>query len=243
MRTLAAAALMLSLPSAMAADGSIQVGHDHDGNLVAVSLSAGAASARTPPKQEAAAKGETSVAASPEISRILGELARRHGVSPALVKAVVTVESSFDPKAVSAKGARGLMQLMPGTAADLGVDDLYDPRGNLDGGIRHLRGLLDRFDGDLRLALAAYNAGEEAVRRNGGVPPYPETREYVRRVLEQYERWQRAAPEGPTKTVYRFRDAAGRVVVSNVAGSATRATPSEPRTAERAGAPSAGASR
>lgn len=111
------------------------------------------------------------------------DAARRHGVSEALIFAVIRYESDFDPFAVSRKGARGLMHLMPDTARSLGVRDAFDPIDNIDGGVRHLRGLLDRFDDNVALALAAYNAGERAVATYGGVPPYPETREYVRRVL------------------------------------------------------------
>lgn len=107
--------------------------------------------------------------------------ARRHRVDPRLVHAVITVESRFQAHARSRKGAMGLMQLMPATARDLQVTDPWDPAANIDGGVRHLRQLLDRFD--LRLAVAAYNAGAGAVRRFGGVPPFRETQAYVRQVL------------------------------------------------------------
>jgi len=112
------------------------------------------------------------------------EISARHGMSPALVEAVIRVESAFNPQAVSRKGARGLMQLMPETANALGVQDSFDPRQNIDGGVRHLRRLIDRYPGDLQLALAAYNAGVGAVDSHGGIPPYPETQQYVRRVLQ-----------------------------------------------------------
>jgi soluble lytic murein transglycosylase-like protein len=118
---------------------------------------------------------------------LAAEAARRHGVDPALVLAVVDVESAFRPNAVSPKGAQGLMQLMPRTAAELGVSDPFDPAQNVDGGARHLRALLTSHNGDLEKALAAYNAGSDAVRRHGGVPPYPETRDYVRKVLGRYQ--------------------------------------------------------
>ena len=113
--------------------------------------------------------------------------ARRHGLEPGLVMAVVSVESGFRPEAVSPKGAQGLMQLMPKTAEALGVEDAFDPAQNLDGGARHLGELLTVYGGDLTRALAAYNAGEGAVLRHGGVPPYRETRAYVRKVLERYQ--------------------------------------------------------
>jgi hypothetical protein len=112
---------------------------------------------------------------------LIGPLARHFGVDPSLVHAVVSAESGYQPTARSRKGALGLMQLMPATALQYGVSDPFEPKANLEAGIRHLRSLLDRYD--VSLALAAYNAGEGAVRRYGGIPPYNETRAYVRRVL------------------------------------------------------------
>lgn len=124
---------------------------------------------------------------SAEFDRLIRESCERYGVEFALVKAVVKAESAFDPLALSPAGARGLMQLMPDTAALQGVTDVHDPRDNIDGGVRHLRLLLDRFRGNLTLTLAAYNAGLEAVARYNGVPPYEETQEYVQRVLQYRE--------------------------------------------------------
>lgn len=121
-----------------------------------------------------------------DLRAIAAAAARRHGLDPQLVLAVVSVESGFRPEAVSPKGARGLMQLMPRTAESLGVEDAFDPEQNLDGGARHLGQLLTLYGGDLVKALAAYNAGEGAVDRHGGVPPYRETRAYVKKVLERY---------------------------------------------------------
>jgi hypothetical protein len=117
-----------------------------------------------------------------EYDALITELAKRHGVDSRLVHAVVTVESAYHVRARSLKGARGLMQLMPDTARQYGVRNSYNPESNLDAGIKHLRSLLDRFD--LKLAIAAYNAGEATVQRFGGIPPYPETRDYVTRVLK-----------------------------------------------------------
>lgn len=119
---------------------------------------------------------------------VIALAARRHDVPPGLVKAIVATESNFDPRAVSPKGALGLMQLMPTTARALGVADPFETFANVDAGVRYLRGLLERY-GRLDLALAAYNAGPTAVDRHGGVPPYRETREYVRRVLAYYQRY------------------------------------------------------
>jgi soluble lytic murein transglycosylase-like protein len=112
--------------------------------------------------------------------------ASRYAVSRELVAAVIEVESQFNTRAVSHRGAQGLMQLMPATAASLGVRDAFDPRDNIDGGVRHLRWLMDRFDHDVPTVLAAYNAGEKAVRKNQRVPR--ETREYVKRVMRKMNR-------------------------------------------------------
>jgi soluble lytic murein transglycosylase-like protein len=114
---------------------------------------------------------------------LINEVARRHHVDTALVKAVIRAESDFVPEAISPKGALGLMQLMPATARMHGVWRAFEPRENVEGGVTHLRYLLDRYNGNLRLALAAYNAGEKAVDAHGGVPPFPETQEYVTSVL------------------------------------------------------------
>jgi len=116
------------------------------------------------------------------------EAAILYGFSQILVAAIIETESQFNTHAVSRRGARGLMQLTPATAALLGVDDPFDPRANIHGGVRHLRSLMDRFDNNLTLALAAYNAGERAVLIYGGVPPYRETRQYVSRILQRLDR-------------------------------------------------------
>jgi len=118
-----------------------------------------------------------------ELRKLAGRVARRHGLSEALVQAVVQVESRYDAFAVSPRGAMGLMQLMPQTARRFQVDDAFDPAANLDGGVRYLKELLERYRGETQLALAAYNAGEKAVERYGGIPPYRETMQYVDRVL------------------------------------------------------------
>lgn len=121
-------------------------------------------------------------------------IASREGVDPALVQALIAVESAFNPRAISPKGAIGLMQLMPQTASRYGVSDPFDPQENVTAGIRYLRDLLRLFGGDLRKALAAYNAGENAVLMYRGIPPYRETSEYVQKVLARY----RPAEEPPS---------------------------------------------
>lgn len=143
------------------------------------------------PKGTLKARGvrKVSATASRDFDIAIKRASRHHGVSPALVKAVIAAESGFDHLAESSKGARGLMQLMPGTASDLGVDDAYDPWQNIDGGTRYLCEMIDRFPGELSLALAAYNAGPEAVRQYQGIPPYKETRGYVKRVLKLYKKY------------------------------------------------------
>ncbi len=122
------------------------------------------------------------------LAPMIDAAARAERLRPELVHAVVRVESAYRTDAVSSKGARGLMQLMPETARELGVSDPHDPRQNLRGGTRYLRRLLERFDNDLKLALAAYNAGETAVAQYGNkVPPFPETQDYVKKVLRFYK--------------------------------------------------------
>lgn len=132
----------------------------------------------------------TEVRLLPHLESVIAPAAARYGLDPNLVAAVILAESSGDADAISSKGARGLMQLMPATAAELGVSNVLDPEQNVDGGARYLRDMLDRHAGDLSLALAAYNAGPAAVRRYGGIPPYRETESYVGRVMRSYERAQ-----------------------------------------------------
>lgn len=127
--------------------------------------------------------------------------ATRFNVDPDLISSVIAIESNYNPKAVSRRNARGLMQLIPGTAVRLGVQNIFDPRENIDAGTRYLGELLHRYDNDLILALAAYNAGPERVQRYGSVPPYAETKSYVRRVKRTYEqRKSRATPKATSPT-------------------------------------------
>ena len=143
------------------------------------------------------------------------DAAERYGVPVRLVSAVIRAESGFNPRAVSRKGARGLMQLMPTTAASLGVRNSFDPKQNIDGGVRHLRGLIDRFPSNLPFALAAYNAGERAVLQYGGIPPYPETQDYVSKVLSFYGGAVEGGTTPPTR-IYQTIERDGTVVYTNI---------------------------
>ncbi len=137
----------------------------------------------------------------------------RHGVDPALVHALVKVESNFNPRAVSRKGARGLMQLMPETAHEMHVRNSFNPAENIDAGVRYLRSLLDHYEGNIRLALAAYNSGVSAVQRWGTIPPFPETKQYVRKIMNLYHGTGQFFT--PRYTVYMRTDAEGDILLTD----------------------------
>lgn len=175
------------------------------------------------------AKGHTPTVSNPNYSRIaeghlvtsndidsvIEDAAKRHGVDANLVRAVIKVESNFNPNAVSRKGAMGLMQLMPSTARSLNVSNPFDPEQNVEAGVKHLRGLLDNFNGDVALSLAAYNAGEGAVRRAGHIPNYSETRDYVRKITGMATTGLAIAPVSNPSRITIKRDADGHLVISN----------------------------
>jgi len=153
-----------------------------------------------------------------DIDAAIEQAATRHNVDPNLVRSVVKVESNFNPNAVSRKGAMGLMQLMPATARSLNVSNPFDPQQNVDAGVRHLKQLLESYNGDVRLSLAAYNAGAGAVARSAGVPRYRETRNYVRRITDLYAGANGGTPIsfGPVReAVHMQRDARGVLYISN----------------------------
>lgn len=131
------------------------------------------------------------------IHALIREAAQRYGIDPALVRAMIWVESRYDPYAVSPRGARGLMQLTPTTARSVGVANAFDPRQNVFGGVKYLSLLLKEHDGDLRLALASYNAGPAAVRRHGGVPPFGETQDYLTKIGRRFRRLPEPPPAEP----------------------------------------------
>jgi soluble lytic murein transglycosylase-like protein len=158
----------------------------------------------------------------PEINDVVVETASRLQIDPQLVHAIIKVESEYDPKAVSPKGAMGLMQLIPGTAQRFGVENPFNIKQNIEGGVSYLKHLLNLFGGDLPLSLAAYNAGESAVQRFGGIPSFAETQDYVRKVTDIY---QSGSPQSGTNAagnrprpspIIRYVDEQGVVHYSNV---------------------------
>jgi soluble lytic murein transglycosylase-like protein len=144
----------------------------------------------------AAPKAPRTARPAPQLNQLIEQTAARHEVDPLLVRSVVAVESGFNPYAVSPKGAQGLMQLIPATARRFGVANPFDPASNLEAGVKYLKYLKDLFQ-DERLALAAYNAGEGAVQRHRGIPPYAETRDYVEKVRRLYGAAQAERPSAP----------------------------------------------
>jgi transglycosylase-like protein with SLT domain len=150
-----------------------------------------------------------------EYSELINTISQRHGVDPELVKAVIQVESNYNDRAVSHKGACGLMQLMPATAARYGVQSIFEPAQNIDGGVRYLRDLLQLFNSDVRLSVAAYNAGENRVQRINDIPDFIETQNYVRKVMALYRGDMKYTPYGggtgriKNVTYYKFVDSKG----------------------------------
>ena len=180
-----------------------------------------AGGSRHPGQTEQGAPAEMSAAEQANREKIevmIREVSSRYNVDPALIRAVIETESNWNSKAVSRKGALGLMQLVPGTARQLGVDNAFDPKQNLDGGVHYLHTLLERYNGDLDKSLAAYNAGPGAVDRARGVPRIRETREYVQKVTGSYNRpgsGRLANAFNASRPIYRTVAEDGRVVFTN----------------------------
>lgn len=150
--------------------------------------------------------------------KLVREAAERHSVDPALIRAVIETESNWNAAAISRKGAVGLMQLIPTTAQRFGVNDLFSPQQNVDAGVRYLKKLLERYNGNLELALAAYNAGEGAVDRAHGIPRFRETRDYVQRVQSAYFRPGSGRLDGAfihPRAIRKTSDPAGRIIFTN----------------------------
>ena len=170
-------------------------------------------------EQKSTSSQAKSMSGSDAFDPIIKKYASFYELDPSLIHSIIATESGFNPNAVSSKGARGLMQLMPATAERLGVRNSFDPEQNIQAGVRHFRSLMDMFDNDLDLSLAAYNAGENLVRRLGRIPGYQETIDYVRSVTRRYneirgkEQGLGAANESPT---YRYVDDAGILHITNI---------------------------
>jgi soluble lytic murein transglycosylase-like protein len=203
---------------------------DEQGNLVftnplapaprAVSSKVAAMPSSSPRAANASTRSVAAIKTIPEapmapedLDAMVQKTAQRYHVDPKLVRAVISAESNWNAAAVSSKGALGLMQLIPGTAQRLGVGNAFDPAQNVDAGVRYLSMLLERYNGDLNKALAAYNAGPGVVDRFGGVPNFPETRHYVQKVTATYFRPGSEPPARPS--IYREVEADGRVVFTN----------------------------
>jgi len=166
-------------------------GYEREGQLIHLHVVGGRVALRADeilsiePEEYFPLRAAEAPATSP-FEQLIRAAAHKHGVDAELISSVITAESAFNPRAISRKQARGLMQLMPTTASQLSVSDAFDPAQNVDAGTRYLKFLLEKYGQDLTLALAAYNAGPDRVAQYGGVPPFSETRAYVRRVLAEY---------------------------------------------------------
>jgi len=146
-----------------------------------------------------------------KFDKIIKDVAEKYSLEASLIHSIIRTESDYDPYCVSSKGALGLMQLMPETARIYGVGNPFNPRDNIEGGVRYLKELMNLYGRRTRFVLAAYNAGQTAVKRYGGIPPYPETRNYIEKVMASY-------PKSIIKTrtkVYKYQDSSGRVVFTN----------------------------
>ncbi len=203
--------LLLALSSVTATAGGVYKYVEKDGTIVYTNVPPGGAKAAQARRLDTEFRPAPTPATPARLSSgsrqkagayddFIKESALRYRIPPALVLAVMHAESAFDPQAVSPVGASGLMQLMGPTAQDMYVKDIFDPRENIEGGVRYLRVLANEFDGDMVKMIAGYNAGPEAVKKYGGqVPPYPETQAYVRKVLTLYFQYKAQLDDAPEK--------------------------------------------
>lgn len=144
-------------------------------------------------------------------NKIIQTAAQKHSVPTDLIHSIIHAESNYNSQAISPKGAIGLMQLMPETAKEYGVKNLYDPKENIEGGVKYLKDLIRLFNKKTDLVLAAYNAGQEAIKKHGGIPPYPETRNYIKKIMASYRK---STIRTRTK-IYKFYDDSGRLILTN----------------------------
>ena len=211
MNRLLALILLVAAPNAMAE--TIYSYLDEGGTPVLTNLGSIRSNSQTDPVAQPISNYSTN----PYLP-LIRQLSGRYQIDDRLVQAIVQVESSYDPFAISPKGCKGLMQLHPDTARRFGVHEIFHPEDNLEGGIKYLRFLMDHFEGDLPLVLAAYNAGENAVMRHGGIPPYEETINYVDKVGSLYDFYARQTLSSPTRSrqdIHRTVSADGRVLFTN----------------------------
>jgi len=201
----------LALSAPLWADGIVTI-TDQNGRRIFINT--GETHTRGGWKTNGSPARRTDAAPSPDISNLVEETANRLQIDPQLVDAIIKVESEYDPKAISNKGAMGLMQLIPQTAQRFGVANPFDPKDNIEGGVSYLKYLLDLFGGDLPRSLAAYNAGEGAVQRSGGIPSYAETQNYVRKVTHVYQSASQAGAH--VAPIVRYVDEQGVIHYSNV---------------------------
>lgn len=187
------------------ADGTIHVSHDSRGKEHMTLIS----TYREPSRRSVKRDFSNYL---PKYRDEIERASSKYGVEPALIRAVILAESDFDPYAISYAGALGLMQLIPETAERMGVDDPFNPMQNIDGGTRYLGKLRKMFD-DIKLSVAAYHAGEKRVAQHGGIPPIPETRQYVHRVLEYYDKFRRLSSPASSK-VYQVFTSDGSVMIT-----------------------------
>ncbi len=187
---------------------------DNNGTRVLTNLPSGQSWKSTIPVNQLSRPGKPSSSHKQRFLPLIERISAEKSVDVDLVKAIIQIESNFDPRAVSVKNCKGLMQLHPHTARRFGVQDVFDPEENIRGGVAYLRWLLDHFDEDLTRTVAAYNAGENAVAKHGGVPPYRETRDYLQKVSRLYSLTRRQS-RTPSRRIYRIETDDGRVIYTN----------------------------